>query len=105
MDFIISEYFLSKIKKLHKDFPKIESDFYDFQKNFVLENGKHLWKSIYKFRIKNSSIPTGKSGWFRIIIYVLIQEKKVFPLNMYSKTHQENITFEEILESLKKIIW
>jgi hypothetical protein len=54
--------------------------------------------------MKNSSIPTGKSGWFRIIIYALIQEEKVFPIIIYSKTHQENITFEEILESLKKTL-
>lgn len=104
MKFVLSQYFLGKIKYLKKHFPKIEADFKDFETNFLLEEWKHLWKSIYKFRMKNSSIPTGKSGWFRIIIYALIQEEKVFPIIIYSKTHQENITFEEILESLKKTL-
>jgi hypothetical protein len=37
MKFVLSQYFLGKIKYLRKHFPKIEADFKDFETNFLLE--------------------------------------------------------------------
>ena len=75
MLFIINDNFDKQLKKLSKKFRLINSDFKEFKDNFNVSDWKHLWKWIYKFRIKNSSIPVWKSGWFRVII--LSKTKKV----------------------------
>ncbi|NOQ35770.1 MAG: hypothetical protein GQ569_07730 [Methylococcaceae bacterium] len=88
-------------KKLNKRFPKLKADL--TQLVTELKNnptmGTHLGENIYKIRLKNSSIPTGKSGGFRVISYYLFADTLYF-VTMYSKTDQENILDDE----LKKII-
>ena len=63
--------FEKDVKKLKKKFPKIKNDLVDFIHNLSLNSnlGVNLGKNIFKTRIPNSSIPAGKSGGFRIIIY------------------------------------
>lgn len=104
MIFVIKENFEKQLEKLSKSYKWIRKDFLDFQENFDLKSAKHLWKWIYKFRIKNSSIPTWKSWGFRIIILIRIEENKAMPFIIYSKTEKENVTFEEIIKELQKYI-
>ena len=52
--------------------------------------------------MKNSSIPTWKSSWFRIILLARIQDSKIMPFIIYSKSEKENIILSEILNELKK---
>jgi len=54
--------------------------------------------------MKNSSIPTWKSWWFRIILLVKVELNKVIPFIIYSKNEKENITIKEILVELEKFI-
>ena len=56
----------------------------------------------FKKRVKNSSIPTGKSGGFRVIIYQQI-ENKIVLISIYSKTEKENLSDEELRKLLKEI--
>jgi len=61
--------FEKDVKRLKKRFPKIKIDLQDFVKE-LSKNGKlvvELGGGIYKVRVSNSSIPTGKSGGFRVI--------------------------------------
>ena len=103
MIFILKQYFIDQINELSKKYKNIKNDFNDFENFFDLSDWKHLWKWIYKFRLKNSSIPTWKRGWFRIILISKMQENKIIPLIIYSKTTKENVSFDEILEALKNI--
>ncbi len=102
MLFILKEPFNKQLNKLFKKYNLILNDFADFKSNFNINSWKHLGKWIYKFRIKNSSIPVWKSWWFRIIILIKVIENKAIPFIIYSKTDKENITFKEILEELKQ---
>jgi len=65
--------------------------------------GTPLGNDCYKIRVANSSIPTGKSGGFRVITLVKIEKDKVILLTIYSKTQKENISEEELSEILKEI--
>ncbi|MDP2104059.1 MAG: type II toxin-antitoxin system RelE/ParE family toxin, partial [Candidatus Gracilibacteria bacterium] len=60
-----------------------------------------LGGQIFKYRIKNSSIPTGKRGGFRMIIK--IHGDKILPILIYSKTIKENVSDNEIIHALEKI--
>lgn len=88
-------------KKLKKKFPKIKTDLIALR-NDLLENpnlGIHLGENIFKVKIPNLSIPTGKSGGFRVITYYKTNDT-LFLITMYSKTDQDNI----LTEKLKKIV-
>ena len=88
-------------KKLKKKFPKIKTDLLALTNDLQLnpELGIYLGENIFKIKIPNSSIPTGKSGGFRVITYYKTDDT-LFLLTMYSKTDQDNI----LTEKLKKIV-
>ena len=53
-------------------------------------------------KLANSSIPTGKSGGFRVVTYYFDENNIVRLLLIYSKTEKENISDRELDEILKK---
>ena len=89
------------VKKLKKKFPKIKTDLVDFVTELSNnpELGIHLGENIFKVRIQNSSIPTGKSGGFRVITYYKTDDI-LYLVTIYSKTEQDNI----LTNKLKKIV-
>ena len=56
---------------------------------------------IYKVRIKNSNIKKGKSAGYRLI-YLLESETSILLLTIYSKSKQEDITFNDIKSILNE---
>lgn len=95
MKFIKSTTFQESLQKLKKRYPKIENDIDFFESNFNNELWVHLGQWLYKYRLKNSSIPTGQRSWYRIIIFFSDGENIVF-LTIYAKTIRENISLDEI---------
>src|SRR5690606_1009113 len=51
--------------------------------------------TVYKVRVKNSDVPKGKSGGYRVIYYVKT-ESDVTLLTLYSKLDQANITADTV---------
>jgi mRNA-degrading endonuclease RelE of RelBE toxin-antitoxin system len=93
--------FEKDVKKLKKKFPKIKDDLLDLVDELSSnpEIGINLGENIFKVRFSNSSIPTGKSGGFRIITYYKTDDI-LYLVTIYSKTEQDNI----LTEKLKKIV-
>jgi len=89
------------VKKLNKRFPKLKDDLNELIKNLSDEPelGTHLEGGIFKIRLKNSSIPTGKSGGFRVITYY-VKDDILFLVTMYSKNDTDTI----LTDKLKEII-
>jgi mRNA-degrading endonuclease RelE of RelBE toxin-antitoxin system len=99
----VSPKFEKELKQLAKRYKKIKQDLQLFKKE-LLSNptlGTPLGDNLYKIRIPNSSIPTGKSGGFRIITLVKITDDKIILLTIYSKTDKDNITKEELNSILR----
>jgi len=65
--------------------------------------GTSLGNSCYKIRVSNSSIPTGKSGGFRVITYFIDNENNLYLLSIYSKTEKETISDRELLDILLRL--
>lgn len=89
--------FIKDAKTLAKKYKKLPDDL-EFLQKTLLENplsGTPLGNNIFKIRIPNSSIPTGKSGGFRVITYYL-SEEILFLLTIYSKSDRESISSSEI---------
>jgi hypothetical protein len=100
-----SETFLKEAKKLSKKYKLLKKDLKSLIKD--IENNKNLGTAlgygIYKKRLQNSSIPTGKSGGFRVIIYQQIEDRIIL-LTIYSKTDKETLSDEELKILVKKCI-
>jgi len=104
---IKTKVFINQVKKLLKKYVNINYDLDNFHSNFEFELFSDLWNWFKKYRIKNSSIPTWKRWWFRLIIKEL--DWYIIPIIIYSKTMKENVsiieienTFLEILKELKQ---
>ena len=95
--------FSLKLKKLAKKYNKIKLDLQNLTKILSSnpKSGISLQYNCYKIRVANSSIPTGKSGGFRIIYYFIDNNNKIFLMTIYSKTQKENLSENELLELLK----
>lgn len=104
--------FEKSFNKLRRRFSKIEDDLDTFLDeidtnedlgncipNIKLRNGN----LIFKKRMKNTSARQGKSGGFRIIEYVITSTNKIYLLDIYSKSDQQNISNERILELVRKV--
>jgi len=91
------------VKRLFKRYKQLPNDLKVLNKE-LLENPKsgiELGNRCYKIRLANSSIPTGKSGGFRIIYYHIDSNENLYLMSMYSKNELENIDDKTILNILK----
>lgn len=96
------ETFLKEAKQLSKKYKHLKADLKHAIDEINTKNdiGISLGYNLFKKRVRNSSIPTGKSGGFRIIIYQQFQNKTVL-ISIYSKTEKENISDIELIELIK----
>lgn len=92
-----SDNFLQEAKKLSKKYKRLKSDLKDAVEEIETQKdfGISLGFGLYKKRVPNSSIPTGKSGGFRIIIYQRVEDRLVL-ISIYSKTQKETLSDEEL---------
>ena len=103
MNIIKTKFFLKQLENLKKKFPKVKKDIYNFESSINLEPFSDLWNWVYKFRIKNSSIPVWKRSGFRIIILSL-DKNNLIPLLVYSKNQIENVTSADIIKAKEEVL-
>ena len=95
---IPSDDFENNVKKLAKKFKKLDQDLSRLLQQLKQDptTGTPLGNNCYKIRIPNSSIPTGKSGGFRVITLIKVEKDKIVLLTIYSKTEKNTITDREL---------
>lgn len=93
--------FKKSVKKLFKRYKLISKDLADLEKELREDShaGVDLGSGCFKIRLKNSSVPTGKSGGFRVIYFLRTQEK-IYLLEIYSKSDLESIDEKRLVEIL-----
>ncbi len=102
MDFLLSKTFSSQLSKLEKKFRSIKKDVFIALTNFNLEHAIHITKGIFKIRINSSDINKGKSGTFRVYIYIKTSKGVIMPLCIYLKSECESISMNEVISLLNK---
>ncbi len=97
--------FEKDVKKLKKRFPKIKDDLLKLINDLSSnpKSGIDLGENIFKIRVPNSSIPTGKSGGFRIITYYR-RDDILYLVTIYSKTEQDTVLTQRLREIVKSEI-
>ena len=95
--------FAIQLKKLAKKYKKIKIDLRNLTEELEEDPklGIALHHNCYKIRVANSSVPTGKSGGFRVIYYFLDSEHNIYLMSIYSKTQKDSISENELIELLK----
>lgn len=98
-----SQHFLKVAKKLSIKYNSLKTDLQVavIEIEDQQDLGTPLGFNLFKKRVPNSSILTGKSGGFRIIIYLHVNDKIVL-LSIYSKTQKETLSDDELRDVLKK---
>ncbi len=61
----------------------------------------HIGRGIFKVRVKGNN--SGKSGGYRLYIFVIELRKLISPLCIYSKSDLTNIRMDSLTEHLKKV--
>ncbi len=96
--------FKRRLKDLSKRYRKIQEDIRPIIE--TLEAGEIIGQQIagtdftvFKVRAKNSDIPTGKSGGYRLI-YQLSSPECIWLLLIYAKSDQEDVTIAEIKDAI-----
>jgi len=99
--------FKRRLKALSKRYRQIKQDIQPIID--VLENGQFMGDQItgtdftvFKVRVKNSDIPTGKSGGYRLI-YQLVSPEFILLLLIYAKSDQADVSLEEIEDAISKV--
>ena len=106
-----SSNFRRNVKRLAKRFPNIEADLQDFfaavRKNHRQKCGAtvipHCHQSVWKYRCKSSDLKRGQSGGYRVICYVNSNRSRIYPIAVYAKSDQSNISTSEINRLVKAL--
>jgi mRNA-degrading endonuclease RelE of RelBE toxin-antitoxin system len=97
--------FKQRLKVLAKRFRQVQKDIFPILSelqvgNFIGDQIKGTDLIVFKVRAKNSDIPTGKSGGYRLI-YQVFSDRCVLLLLIYAKSDQADVDANEILEAIE----
>ncbi len=97
-----TEGFLKEARRLQKKYRLLKQDLKQAVAEIAEKNdlGTPLGNNLYKKRMRNSSIRTGKSGSFRIIILQQTPQAIIF-LTLYAKTELSTLTEQQLVQLLK----
>ncbi len=100
--------FKRRLKSLAKRFRSIQKDMqpilFELQVgNFIGDQIKGSDFTVFKARAKNSDIPTGKSGGYRLI-YQLLSPQCVLLLLIYAKSDQVDVNTNEIHRAVQEAL-
>ena len=99
--------FIRRLKGLTKRYRKIQNDIQPIIEelqlgNFIGDQIVGINFTIFKIRAKNSDIPTGKSGGYRVI-YQIVSPELVLLLLIYAKSDQADVSLDEIQDAIGKV--
>lgn len=99
--------FIRRLKALTKRYRQIQSDIEPIidqlqSGNFIGDRIAGLDLTVFKVRAKNSDIPTGKSGGYRVI-YQVFSTRLVLLLLIYAKSDQADVSLDEIKDAISKV--
>ena len=99
--------FIRRLKGLTKRYRKIQRDIQPIIEelqlgNFIGDQIAGTNFTIFKVRAKNSDIPIGKSGGYRVI-YQVVSPELVLLLLIYAKSDQADVSLDEIQDAIGKV--
>jgi len=104
----LSDTFIKQLRKLTRKYPLVVQDVEELTKN--LQNDARpgdqipdIGYEVYKVRLRNRSAKRGKSGGFRVIYFVRLEDE-ITLLTIYSKTDQADISLGQIGHIVEQVM-
>lgn len=89
---ILLRHFQRQIKFLEKKHPLLRNDVVKILTNFSPKQNIYIGKGIFKIRISSQGLLKGKNSSFRLYILVAELNKTIYPITLYYKGDQSNIS-------------
>jgi mRNA-degrading endonuclease RelE of RelBE toxin-antitoxin system len=95
-------------KRLSRKYPKMTNEVEDLISRLEADEreGDRIQnlgeREVYKVRLRNPDAKSGKSGGFRVIYYVKLVDM-ILLLTIYSKSEQEDISTNAILNIIEEV--
>lgn len=97
---VITDHFKKQLKRLAKKNRSLKENVKESLSSFSKESGISIGMGVYKFRLKGQS--TGKSGGYRVYIFIMEIEGILTPICIYPKNEKENLTYNELAMHLEQ---
>lgn len=97
----ITGYFKKQLKRLVKKNRSLKGDLIEALKDFQKQTAISIGMGLFKIRLKSQN--KGKSGGYRVYLFVMEIEGILAPICIYSKSEKENLTFEEAIYHLELV--
>lgn len=96
--------FKKDLKQLNKRFRNVKSDITQLMNTLQgnPQSGIFIKKDIYKIRLKNSDINSGKSSRYRVLYYYLNSKNEIIFFTIFSKSDIENISNDDLDNLIKE---
>lgn len=102
--------FEKELLKIARKYPVVvdlvDSLFADFEEGKLYGDRIPRTKGnvVYKTRLSNPNADKGKSGGFRVVWYLVTADLEIYPLTIYSKNEQEDISVKEIIRIIDRTL-
>lgn len=97
---LVSNYFAKQFKRLAKKNKGLKDVLKSSLFNFNKELAVSIGHGVYKLRLPSQN--KGKSGGYRLYVYVLEVDKILTPICIYAKSEKENLCYEEMTQHLNR---
>lgn len=97
---IITDYFKKQLKRLVKKNTSLKNLLKIALLNFKKELAVSIGHGVYKIRLRGED--AGKSGGYRMYVFILEIEKILVPIAIYSKSNKINLTLDELSDCLDR---
>jgi len=97
---IVTEYFKKQLKRLLKKNRSLLNEFKNTLLNFDKQQSVSIGMGVYKLRLKGQA--KGKSGGYRLYVFVMEIDGILTPICIYPKNEKENLNYDELIWHLEK---
>lgn len=98
---LISNYFAKQLKRLAKKNKDLKGSLRAALFNFNKEQSTSIGQGVYKLRLASKG--KGKSGSYRVYLYVFEINKILTPIAIYAKNEKENLSLNEMILHLNNV--
>lgn len=98
---LVSNYFAKQIKRLAKKNRKLKEALKIALFNFNKDQAISIGQGVYKLRLAYQG--RGKSGGYRVYVYIVEIDKILTPIAIYAKSEKENLSLNEMSKHLEKV--
>lgn len=98
---IITNYFKKQLKPLVKKNRTLKEALKTILLNFNKEHSVSIGHGVYKTRLQGQN--KGKSGGYRLYVFLIEINKILAPIAIYPKNQKENLTSNDLSNSLERV--